>query len=455
MMDYRSMLRRAVFALLMLCGTAAAQVEIFGLRTFAAGDEYRPPVISASEQVTIEFDVASSLPPNLHILFYHASRDWTVDKNSFINDPGNMRAEMLLYSPAPAAVYQFRYRYTNSFPNTRNKVAFRYSGNYIYRIVDVTAADAVVAEGRFIVAEGAVGISVKMENRYHSEYESPFNQRLHTSVTVSVPGEFTAADNASIDHMDVKHVSIIRNWELEHPYTIDTDDDDVETFVEDQLRSTKTFIRRDVPLGNEYRRLDLSSVAFYPNNLPAVMRDGPDVSRYLWQGKPDANGASNLNAFTGSNSDYLEVELRLRLSPAPAQRLFVAGGFTEWKVLPEYELRPDAASGLYVARFWVRRGVYDYQYVLGTFTPDSTVQKQDWFTLEGNDWRTINRYTVLVYYNDRRLGGVDRVVGMIRVRNAGTPDPGKMSVTPVLKTDSNIQGTIDYRQQSAPNNKVK
>jgi hypothetical protein len=455
MKDHTLLLRRTVSALLLLCGTAAAQVEIFGLRTYAAADEYRSPVIAVGEQVTIEFDVASSLPPNLHILFYHASRDWAVDKNSFINDPGTMRAEMLLYSPAPAAVYQYRYRYRNSFPNTRNKVAFRYSGNYLYRIVDVEAGDAVVAEGRFIVAETTVPVTVKMENRYHSEYESPFNQRLHTSVTVSVPGEFTAADNSSIDHMDVKRVSVIRNWELERPFTIDIDDDDAETFVEDLLRPTKTFIRRDVPLGNEYRRLDLSSVAFYPNKLPAVMRDGPDVSRYLWQGKPDANGASKLNAFTGANSDYLEVELRLRLASAPAGRLFVAGGFTEWKALPEYELKPDAASGLYVARFWVRRGVYDYQYVLGTLTQEGTVVKQDWFMLEGNDWRTINRYTVLVYYSDKRLGGVDRVVGMQRSRNAGTPDPGKMTVTPEPKAGG-PQGPRDvYYNQPKPIERIK
>lgn len=428
--------RRLLFTVIVLCSTAAAQVEIFGLRVFAAGDEYRPPVITAGEQVTIEFDVATSLPPNLHILFLHASRDWKVDDNAFINDPGTIRAEMLLYSPAPASVYQYRYRYRNSFPNTRNKVEFRYSGNYIFRIVDADASDAVVTEGRFIVAQNSVSLSVDMENRYHSEYEPPFDQRLYTTVIVSAPPEFTAADPASVDHMDVNRVAVIRNWELDRPMFIDTEDDDAETFVENLLRPTKTFVRRDVPTGNEYRRMDLSSVAFYPNNQPAVMREGPDVSRFRWQGKPDANGASKADPFTGGNSDYLEVELRLRLAEPPAQKVYVTGGFTGWKVLPDYEMRPDAATGLYVGRFWVRRGVYDYQYVLGTPGQDGIVRRQDWAMLEGNDWRTINRYTFLVYYRDRRLGGVDRVIGMQRVRNAGTPDPGKRSGTPVVKENT-------------------
>ncbi|NUN70490.1 MAG: DUF5103 domain-containing protein [Bacteroidetes bacterium] len=439
-----TVLLRLLSALLFLDTAAAAQVEIFGLRTFAAGDEYRPPVIAAGEQVTIEFDVATNIPPNLHILFYHSTRDWKVEQNSFINDPGTIRAEMLLYAPAPAAVYQYRYRYRNSFPNTRNRVAFRYSGNYIYRIVDADAADAVLAEGRFIVTENIIPLVVTMENRYHSEYEPPFNQRIWTSVAVDLPAEFTAADRASVAHEDVDRVAVIRNWELDRPVFIDTKDDDPESFVENLLRPNRTFIRRDVPVGNEYRRMDLSSVAFYPNNQPAVLRDGPDVSRFRWQGKPDANGATKADAFTGTNSDYLEVELRLRLAEPPAQKVYVTGGFSGWKVLPEYEMKPDTVSGLYVLRFWVRRGVYDYQYVLGTPAPDGTVQQQDWFTLEGNDWRTINRYTVLVYYADRRLGGVDRVIGSLRVRNAGTSDPGKKTGFPIQKIINN--GPVYYTQ---------
>jgi hypothetical protein len=409
--------------------TAHAQVEIFGLRTYANDDEYRPPIISRSEQVTIEFDVATALPPNVQILFRHTSRDWTVDDNVYINDPAKVRADVMSYTAAPAGVYQYKYRYRNSFPNKLNNVSFLHSGNYLYTIVDHDRNDEVLGTGAFIVTESSVPVTMSIENKYHSEYASPLNQRNFISVDVVLPAEYTAGEQEGIFYPDVKHVDIIQNWNLRHPYSIDQEDRDPETFVENFTKPAKTFWRRDVPVGNEYRRLDLSSVAFYPNNRLAILRENPDVSRYLWQGKPDANGASKVKAFTGTNSDYVEVELRLRLPEPPANRVFVVGGFTGWDVLPQYELKPDPASGLFVIRFWVQRGVYDYQYVLGKTDDNGNVTEQDWITLEGNDWRTVNRYTALVYYHDQRYGGFDRVIGSVRGRNPGGREPGKISKT--------------------------
>jgi hypothetical protein len=326
-------------------------------------------------------------------------------------------------------VYQYKYRFRNSFPNNRNRVEFTYSGNYLFAVVDHNANDQVLGTGKFIVAESIVPVTFTVENKYHSEYAAPLNQMNYITVNVSLPAEYTAADNEAVYFPDVKVVDIIRNWNIEQPLRIDQDDTDPETFVENIMKPEKTFWKRDVFVGNEYRRLDLSSIAQYPNNRLAILRESPDVSRFQWQGKPDANGASKLKAFTGSNSDYLEVEVRLRLAEPPRKRVYVTGGFTQWNVLPEYELKPDSVSGLYAARFWVRRGVYDYQYVLGNPAPDGTVSDQDWITVEGNDWRTINRYTALVYYHDRRLGGVDRVIGYVRGRNPGTRDPGKVSTS--------------------------
>jgi hypothetical protein len=409
------------FVALSLC----AQVEIFGLRTYANDDEYRPPIIAQHEQVTIEFDVTTPLPPYLNIIFKHATKDWVVDDNIFLNYQPKTRSENLSYSAAPGGVYHYTYRYKNSFPNNRNFVEFVYSGNYIYTIVNRDAQEQILAEGKFIIAETAVSATMKIENKYHPDYTSPMDQMNTVSVFVSIPSEYTAADEKSIYHADVKTVDIIKNWSIEQPARIDADDRNTETFVEDLTKPSKTFRKRDIPAGNEYRRMDISSPSLYPNNALVVLKGQPDVSRYQWQSKPDANGASKLKAFTGANSDYLEVEMRLRLAKPPKQKLFLVGGFTEWKVLPEYELKADSTTGLFMLRLWVRRGVHDYQYVLGDVDELGEVTHQDWVALEGNDWRTINRYTALVYYHDQRLGGFDRVIGYVRGRNPGTSENNK------------------------------
>lgn len=402
-----------------------SQIEILGLRAYANNDEYRLPIITRSEQITVEFDVKTSLPPNLNIIFKHASQNWTVDENYFINEPAKTVAINLSYANAPNGVNHYTYRYVNSFPNNKNFVEFSYSGNYIFFIVDHNNSDKVLASGKFILAEEIVTTSMTIENKYHPNYDSPYNQMNNVTVLVSAPNEYTAADMNSIYHQDITRVDLIKNWNLEQPEVIDVNDTNPETFVEKFTMPNKIFWKRDVPSGNEYRRLDLSSTALYPNSKLVVLRDQPDVSRFQWQSKPDVNGASKLKAFTGANSDYLEVEMRLRLQNILQQKIFMVGGFTQWKVLPEFELKQNLENGLFVVRSWLRRGVYDYQYVLGDLDANGNVTNQDWVSLEGNDWRTINRFTALVYYRDRRLGGFDRVIGFVRGRNPGTAESGR------------------------------
>lgn len=398
---------------------AVPDIDILGLRVYADDDEYQPPIISASGRITIEFDVTTPLAPHLQIVFRHASMDWKADHNQFINDPATTRTVQLAYSPAPAGVTHYTYRYRNSFPNTRNQVAFPYSGNYLFSIVDADNQDRVLAEGKFVVAEETVPVSVLIQNRYLPGASDPYNQMNYVAVTVKAPVEYRADDRKGIIHSDITVVDVIQNWNIGRPHRIDLNNRTAETFVENFNRPVKTFWIRNVPPGNEYRKLDLSSTTVYPNRQRAIPSGGPDVSRFQWQGKPDANGASKLRPFTGANSDYLDVELRLRLSEPRAKNVYLVGSFNDWTVRPEYRMEYDSVSQLLTFRHWLRRGVYDYQYVTGSEDADGSIVDQDWIALEGNDWRTTNRYTVLVYYRDRRFGGFDRIVGMVKARSPG------------------------------------
>jgi len=199
--------------------------------------------------------------------------------------------------------------------------------------------------------------------------------------------------------------------------------------VEEFYRPNKRFKIRNVPPGNEYRRLDIGSVRFYPNGLPVRLKEGADLSRYQWQGKIDANGAAKLAPFMGANSDYLDVMFRLEL-PAPNEKnIFLVGAFNQWQPTIGYEMKLDSLGKLYTLHKWIRRGVYDFQYVVGSVDPATgDIVDQDWLALEGNDWRTINRYTALVYYHDDRFGGFDRIVGSTIAKNPGGTDETKAMI---------------------------
>jgi len=67
-------------------------------------------------------------------------------------------------------------------------------------------------------------------------------------------------------------------------------------------------------------------------------------------------------------------------------------------------------NGLYTKQIRLKRGVYDYQYVVSeNLTIDS--EAPGWYILEGNFWETDNQYLILLYYNETAKGGYDRVIG--------------------------------------------
>jgi hypothetical protein len=174
------------------------------------------------------------------------------------------------------------------------------------------------------------------------------------------------------------------------------------------------FIVDNLQPGNEYRRIDLRSDDLYPPNVTLRPRDGADGSRWQWQGKEDQNGTSVL--VSGNNyADYVQFQFELGLPDDHTHdKIYVAGDFNGWKIDDHWVMQYDEALKHYKLLTWLRRGAYDYQYVLnGT----------DWTAVEGNDWRTVNVYTALVYYHDVRFGGFDRILLAAQKKSPGGTNP--------------------------------
>lgn len=412
-----------------------ANVTIMSLRVYADNDEYQVPIITRSERVTIEFDVNTPVPPNLQVLFMHASKDWVPDNNIFLNDLYHNKSQTLFFTTAPNGVRHYTFHYCNSFPDSFNVVRFLYSGNYVFSIFEKEHENTILAQGRFIVVENLVQTTMTVANRYYPETASPFNQMHYITVHVSVPPATGQSDENNLFYPNVKTVDIYQNWKLYNPSRIDVDNRTPDTFVDKVVQPEKTFTIRNVSPGNEYRRLDLSSSKFYPNYEPVQLIGGADLSRFQWQGTLDANGAAKLHPFVGGNSEYLDVTMRLELPSPVNKRIFLVGAFNDWRPSPQYEMVYDTSSGEYRCRLWLRRGVYDYQYVLGDVDRYSNIVNQDWIALEGNDWRTTERYTAVVYYRDNRFGGFDRAVGMAIAKS-----PGGTEETPLYDRFSSPQG---------------
>lgn len=405
---------------------AADEPEILGLRVYANDDEYQLPIVTTPGVVTIEFDVATPQPPDLRVIFVHASRDWMPESRTLLTDKYHSTSNSLDYARAPQGALGYTFRYKNSFPDQNGIVTFPYSGNYIFSIVDQQDESHVLTQGRFILAEQLVSTSIKVENKYYPETSNPWNQRHAISVTVNAAGLETAVGERYVNHSNVTRVDVVQNWKLRQPYHIDVNHADPDIFVDNFFLPEKCFRIRSVIPGNEYRRLDIGSPRLYPNLQTVRPLSGFDASRVQWQGSMDANGAAKLRPFTGTNSGYLDVVFRLRVITPPQKQLFVVGAFNNWFPRVKDELIYDKDSKEYSVTVAMRRGVYDYQYITGNWNEETGgLDDVDWYELEGNDWRTIERYTALVYYRDERFGGLDRVIGVATGKSPGGMDETK------------------------------
>jgi len=209
---------------------------------------------------------------------------------------------------------------------------------------------------------------------------------------------------------------------------MDVNDRDPYTSVEGFNLGYRQFTILNLLPGNEYRVLNMANITRYPNRALVRRVEGVDQPRAYWRTGNDQNGTASLNGFTGSASDYLDVLFRLDLTGyrsviSGGSDVYVVGPFNDWRPDEQDRLRYDETEKAYCVKELLRRGIYDYQYVSGFWDEAArAVVQQDWIALEGNDWRTTNTYNVMVYYNDPRFGGFDRIVGF----GAGT-SPGTAS----------------------------
>jgi Type 9 secretion system plug protein 1st domain len=421
------MMKCVVVMLALVCSIANAQEYVVrGLSIYGLDDEQNFPVIerdtseqplSHSSYITIQFDVDGKEPPQLKIQFLHCNRDWIPDQNLFVQDENHNTSFILDYRSSPNGVKYYSYRYKNRFPDGNDIVRFSYSGNWIFRLMDKDGT-FLLGEGRFFVVDDIANASVKVTNGYLTDQSSPLNQIHKVQVAVQLPNEVEGYYYTTVD--------IYQNRRLYNAYRVDVNDNNPYTTVEGFNFGYRLFTILNILPGNEYRTLNISNTTQYPNRLLVRPVHGVDQPRPYWRTGSDRDGTAMLNPFTGSSSDYLDVLFRLDLTSTQGTLgggvgVFLAGPFNDWNPIDIDELKYDDQEQCYTVRELLRRGVYDYQYITGVWDATSQmVTRQNWVVLEGNDWRTTNVYYAMVYYNDPRFGGFDRIVGFGTGRSPGT-----------------------------------
>ncbi len=406
-------MRGTIVALLAAVATACGAPALRGIRIHGGADEGRLPILLLKTQavggqvyasdgdpfITIEIDLDATIDPRLTLLFVHCSRDWHEDWQYFDDNYMHLRMRDLEGAMASPRVRKYGYAYHAVCPDPSRRVSIDLSGNYK---VIVLADDDTLGEARFVAVDPFASVTVSTLNEV--DYSRAWRPQVHNI-------EVNTALAPDIFQSSILGVDIIVDHRMRAPVRVDPEDTSSRVRIDGAGPLLRFTALGQIP-GASYRLLDCTNPGIYPPSdipLGLVPRDIVRVGQAL---DADNHGAAYVDGVAPGDADYLPIRFRLDANGKRERDVFVVGAFNDWVPDISNQMDFDAYDGTYGATVWLRRGIYDYQYVTGRWDAATRrVVDQSWTELEGNSWYTPRLYTALVYYRDTRYGGIDRVVG--------------------------------------------
>ncbi len=402
-----------LFLVLFVFQAFPQSLVIKSLKSYGDNDETSLPIITpgngGAQHLTIEFDVQSEFLPNLDIVFRFCDRNWNPYNNIFLFNQGKNIGYRLDFAKLPTTVKEAKYHYVGSFPDSRGYVDFPFSGKWRFYVTDSQDTSVVYATGKFYVVYPAVAIQDTLKKEQLEDkiyFPSDLSKVFNITTNFNLPNDLYPGN--------VNEVEIIDNHKIDYPIIVDrSGNTNVRQFYWDGNRKF-SFIARDILPGNEYRQVDLRNTNIFQSKDVNAHLDEVDYSRFFTLGKPDLNGGSILTNFSDDYATYLNVTFTIRPPSEVPGGIYLVGAFNNWKISSDYQLTNN--YGLYSITIPLKRGIYDYQYVIANLD-NGNLLSADWVTLEGNNWDTKNIYSVFLYYNDPNYGGYDRIIGYQQIRS--------------------------------------
>jgi len=386
-----------------------AQTVVKSLRVSTSGGARVLPVyvknIESPAKIKIEFDVASKDMPNMDIIFRFCDKNWvpyeTFDfENSSFNTDYNLD-----FSSLSVGIEGANYHFRGTYPS--QEVQFPFSGKYIFEIVDTYDKSIVYDYGKFYVVEDLITLAAELNNsriQGRNSFPAKIDEVYEISCSFDLPDGYFPGQ--------VERVEIVENKLIEFPYIIQKDNYNKYRYYEWNGTDQFKFIAMDVAPGNEYRQIDIRNSAKFPAGGTKARFGDFDQSRFYSKGSRDLNGDFELLRETNADADYIDVTFELQTTGKVSGDVFLTGSFNFWELWPIYRMTP--VDGFYKLTIPLKRGVYDYAYVIGDLEENKVINA-DRYTLEGNFWETINEYSIFLYYRTTELGGYDKLVGYTKI----------------------------------------
>lgn len=377
------------------------------------GTPFAPAVIPLSGDVPlmVSFDLRETDRRYLRYSLTHCDASWRPDNLmpiEFTHGFNEGRIDDFAYSQATLTPY-VNYRFM--LPN--DEVAPTVSGNYIITVYDEEKPDSPLLRVPFMVTEQSVRVGASSTSRTDYDYNG-----AHQQLEVSV--DFTGLDVR--DPWNDLKVTVIPNGQPAMSRTVSR-----------PMRvngSSATFSHAPeltFPAGKEYRRFEtVSTQRYLPMGVELLAFQEPYYHFKLYDDEPRAGrdyeydrtqyGAFAVNADNSDDPDteaeYVMVHFSLDFPEQPEARIVIEGDLTGRRTdaLSPGVMTFNRVTNRYEKVLTLKQGSYNYRYLLvgaGDTTPLTG-------PVEGDDYRTSNRYDIAVYYH-RPGDRYDRLLGFTSI----------------------------------------
>jgi hypothetical protein len=400
-----------IVSLILIFSTAlfSQDFKVKSLIAYSTDSNTSIPVVSGGNKLIIEFDVQGDFTPNMNIVFRFCDSDWKPTQNIFLFNPNHSTYYFLDFDNLPITVIDdANYHFKGSFPDNKGDVEFPFSGRWRFYITDTQDTSIVYGEGRFFVVKDDIPVSVTVK-RDELEDKTYWPNDLAKVFNVTTDFNLPADFHPSF----VDRVEIIDDHLIDYPVVVDRNMNDLRRQFKWDANRKFTFTARDIQAGNEYRQVDLRDHNLYPGPDVKAQRDGIEQSRFYRNPfGTDLNGGLIYSDYKDDFSTYLNVTFSIRPPEEIRSDIFLVGAFNDWQLSPENKM--NNSGGVYSLTLHLKRGIYDYQYVVADLLGNE-IQNADWLALEGNTWNHPKEFHVFLYYKEQQDGGYDRIIGYAKV----------------------------------------
>lgn len=405
-------MKKLLFICLVLSNAAlfAQDAIIKSLKIYTSNDQNSIPVLtSAKDFLYIDFDVQAEYPPNFNIIFKFCDRNWNPTDNIFLLNQGQNTAFNLDFFTLPTTVESAKYHYSNRFPDKLGYVSFPFSGKWKFYVVDSQDPSMIFADGKFFVVKADQPIKVEVK-------KETLDDKIYYPPQLGIVNWIIAEANLKQDYFPffVDELEIVQNHLLNNSVVVPRNSTDQNRVFEWDGGSKLKFIAKDVRPGNEYREVNLNDINIFNSKNVKAQFDGMEYNRFFIQGKKDLNGSFTLKPPKDMYSTYLNVTFQIKPPEEVYGDIYLVGAFNDWNVSEKYKMNFN--GNYYDLTIELKRGVYDYQYVVVNGDPKNPAN-QDWYILEGNDWATTDEYNIFLWYRDQEYGGYDRIIGYSKIQS--------------------------------------